>query len=271
MAHSAFLDRYLDRINYDGPPIDDRSDRTLSALHDSHLRTVPFENLDIIGGRSVSLDPDRTFEKVVERNRGGFCYELNGLFERLLSELGFETQLVSCRMKRTDGTFGREFDHMGVLVRLDDWLLADVGAGSFSRSPLPMNGKPVSGADGSFRVVHRTDDEYDVKGRSDDGWKTKYRFRTEPRTPNDFAEMCTYHQTNPESGFTQHVTCTKGTKTGRITLSTSSLTITTHGEKEKRSVSAPDERRRIVAEQFGMPVENVPERSFEFQPTEPSE
>ncbi len=268
MTRQTPIERYLDRIEYAGPPIDEPSERTLSALHESHLRTVPFENLDVIGGRPIELGPEAAFEKVVERRRGGFCYELNGLFEWLLSELGFETTLVSCRMRRNDGGFGPAFDHVAVLVHLDDWVLADVGAGIFARSPLPMNGTVRTGVEGSFRVVHRAGNEYVVETDDGDGWETKYRFTTEDRTLDEFAETCAYHQSSPESGFTKRFTCTRATPTGRITLSASSLTTTTNGRKRKRSVSAPGDRRQIVAERFGMPPEHVPERSFEFQPPE---
>src|SRR5262245_55915491 len=106
---------YLARIDYTGgraPTID-----TLRALHRAHLYTVPFENLDIHLGRAILLEERALFRKVVGERRGGFCYELNGLFAELLRFLGFEVSLLSACVGRVDGGFGPAFDHLTLLVR----------------------------------------------------------------------------------------------------------------------------------------------------------
>lgn len=69
---------YLDRINYAGPT--DVSLKTLSALQEAHLQNVPYENLDILAGKHLSLAPASLYDKIVVRHRGGYCFELNGLF-----------------------------------------------------------------------------------------------------------------------------------------------------------------------------------------------
>src|SRR5690242_11838717 len=94
---------YLDRIAYTGPLTPSLA--TLRALHLAHLRAVPFENLDIGLGRPIVLDDAALYEKIVVRQRGGFCYELNGLFARLLCELGFPVTLLSAGVKGGDGQF----------------------------------------------------------------------------------------------------------------------------------------------------------------------
>src|SRR5712671_3170173 len=116
---------YLQRINYAGSLAPDNE--TLRLLHLAHLRTVPFENLSIHTNDAIVLDDDALFEKIVVRRRGGFCYELNGLFAALLRELGFEVELVSAQVARTDGGFSPDFDHMALLVVRDERWLADVG------------------------------------------------------------------------------------------------------------------------------------------------
>ena len=83
---------YLERMAYDGPT--DPTEETLRRLHHAHLLAVPFENLDIHLDRPIVLDVDALFEKVVRRRRGGFCYELNGLFGWLLGELGFDATMI---------------------------------------------------------------------------------------------------------------------------------------------------------------------------------
>ena len=82
------LNDYLERIHYRGslePTLD-----TLKALHRAHLMAVPYENLDLHLGRSLPLDQMRAVEKIVTQGRGGWCYEMNGVFAWVLREMGFE-------------------------------------------------------------------------------------------------------------------------------------------------------------------------------------
>src|ERR1035438_1777154 len=130
------VDAYLHRIKYDGPR--EPSLAILRGLHRRHLRTVPFENLDIALGKPIELDPQLLYEKIVVRRRGGYCYELNGLFHDLLTGLGFNVCMLSAQVRREDGSFGPDFDHMLLKVTLDDAWLADVGFGDSFVAPLPL-------------------------------------------------------------------------------------------------------------------------------------
>ncbi|HJZ46080.1 MAG TPA: arylamine N-acetyltransferase [Roseiflexaceae bacterium] len=108
---------YLRRIGYNGTVAPTTA--TLRELHRAHLLAVPFENLDIHLGRPITLDQDALFDKVVTRRRGGFCYELNGLFAALLRAIGFQVTLLSAGVARAEGGFGPEFDHLTLLVTTD--------------------------------------------------------------------------------------------------------------------------------------------------------
>ena len=104
------VDAYLRRIGYCGSPRPTIG--TLRALHVAHLATVPFENLSIHLGEPIVLDVEALFEKIVTRRRGGFCYELNGLFGAMLQALGFDATMLSAVVIGASGEFGPEFDHM---------------------------------------------------------------------------------------------------------------------------------------------------------------
>ena len=108
------VDAYLHRINYRGSLA--ATAQTLRDLQTAHLLTVPFENLSIHSGELIILDDDALFEKIVLRRRGGFCYELNGLFAALLRELGFEVVMLSAGAANAQGIYGPDFDHMSLLV-----------------------------------------------------------------------------------------------------------------------------------------------------------
>jgi N-hydroxyarylamine O-acetyltransferase len=128
---------YLQRLHYTGLTVP--TAETLRALHQAHLLAVPFENLDIHLGRTIALDEGAFYRKIVERRRGGFCYELNGLFAALLRRLGFDVTLLSARVVGADGRFGPEFDHLTLLVQLEERWLADVGFGEGFREPLRLD------------------------------------------------------------------------------------------------------------------------------------
>src|SRR4051794_41870306 len=110
------LQAYFDRIHYQGERAPTAA--MLRELHRAHLLAVPFENLDIHLGRRIVLDEDALFDKIVRRRRGGFCYELNGLFALLLRQLGFDVTLLAAGVVRADGGFGPKFDHLTLLVRI---------------------------------------------------------------------------------------------------------------------------------------------------------
>ena len=109
---------YLNRINYHGGLMPNAE--TLCGLHTAHLLAVPFENLDIHLGRPIVLEEDALFDKIVTRRRGGFCYELNGLFAGLLRELGFDVTRLAAGVINSTGDFSPIFDHLTLMVTLDE-------------------------------------------------------------------------------------------------------------------------------------------------------
>lgn len=210
------VEEYLGRIGYDGPR--DATEETLRRLHVAHLLAVPFENLDIHLGRPIVLDLDRIFDKVVRGRRGGFCYELNGLFGWLLDALGFEVAMVSARVANERGELSQEFDHMALLVMLDSVWLADVGFGTSSREPLRLGASEAVTSDGVAYSVVRDGDGWLMVGREESGAKPQYRFAEVARRLDEFEDMCRYHQTSSESHFTRNGICSLATPDGRVTL-----------------------------------------------------
>lgn len=262
--------RYLARIGYTGPrePVLD----TLRALHKAHLRAVPFENLDIGLGRAIALDEAAVFDKIVARRRGGFCYELNGLFALLLRALGFRVTLLSARVRRRGAEpgpdYGPEFDHLALRVNLDEPWLADVGFGDAFLLPLRLDarGQQIDGAranpirarapEGAWRDCYRiarggplrTLQRRDWSG----AWQDQYRFTLTPRGWADFAGMCAYHQTAAESGFTRRRTCTLPTPTGRVTLSDNRLIVTADGARRESPLADDPAYTAALREHFGI-------------------
>jgi N-hydroxyarylamine O-acetyltransferase len=242
---------YLARIGFSGSarPTSD----TLRDLHVAHMRTVPFENLDISLGREIICDEQRFVDKIVDRRRGGFCYELNGAFAALLRELGFSVTLLSARVSREDGSASAEFDHMALRVDLEEPWLADVGFGDSFLEPLRL--KPEveqEQSSGRFRIVQVGDVMIMQRVRPAEFWKSLYRFTLTPRQLSDFEPRCQFQQTSPESHFTQQRICTLPTADGRITLSDLKLIRTIGERREERILASEHEWLSTLADLFGV-------------------
>jgi len=247
------IDAYLKRINYNGPR--DVSAETLRALQVAHLTSVPFENLSIHAGERIVLDEDALFTKIVEERRGGFCYECNGLFAGLLRAMGFDVAMLAAGVAQRDGGFGPIFDHMTLMVRLDERWLVDVGFGESFVEPLLLDTRAdqVQGTR-SFRLIDSEDHVVLLLRNENEDWQPQYRFTLQPYTFPDYEEMCRFHQTSSESHFTKNLVCSRATADGRITLSGMRL-ITTSGPqrlREEQTLSSSEEYDRVLREQFGV-------------------
>lgn len=244
---------YLDRIGYRGSLAP--TAETLRALQVAHLQTVPFENLSIHAAQPIVLDEEALFDKVVTRRRGGFCYELNGLFFTLLRALGFEVDRLSAGVTRMKGGFGPEFDHLTLKVRLAETWLADIGFGDSFREPLLLDER---GEQAQGDRVYRIDDDGDrliLWQRQGEGpWERQYRFSLQPHELAEYEEMCHYHQTSPESHFTLKRLCTLATPEGRVTLSGLRLITTRNGVRQERVLENEAEQAATLRELFGIVV-----------------
>ncbi len=244
---------YLARIGYRGPT--GPTAETLRQIHRAHMLSVPFENLDIGLGRRITLDPDAFVRKIVEERRGGFCYELNGAFATLLEALGFKVTLLSARVPRADGSETPEFDHLTLRVDLEEPWLADVGFGDFILEPLRLQvGLEQSQEAGRFRIEERGNDLLVQKGQGKE-WIEQYRFTLMPYCLADFAAMCDFHQTSPESPFTRKSICSLATADGRITLADRKLIETRNGTRQERILESDTERKRLLREIFGVALD----------------
>lgn len=242
---------YLDRIGYTGPltPTPD----VLRDLHRAHMFSVPFENLDIALGRKIVCDEGDFVRKIVERRRGGFCYELNGAFAGLLRTIGFEVTLLSARVPREDGSESPEFDHLTLKVDLDESWLADVGFGDSFLEPLQLRSGAEQLQDGwTYRVVDCDNSLCMERAERDGTWKRQYSFTLTPRSLNDFAAMCSYHQTSPESPFTRKSVCSMAIAGGRITVADRRLIFTRDGSRDERLLASDAEWRAALREHFNI-------------------
>lgn len=245
------IQSYLTRIDYRGttaPTIE-----TLRELHRAHLLTVPFENLDIHWRQRIVLDEEGLFDKIVNRRRGGFCFELNGLFAALLRELGFHVTLLSARTFEPDGRTSPEFDHLVLLVRLQERWLVDVGWGNFCIEPLRFDtdDEQTLGAR-AFRIARLEANHLYWMREPGADWEKEYIFTLHPRALKDFVPRCDYLQSAPESVFVRRRMCTRMTDRGRIILKDLQFAIVEDGVRIERDLADEREGLYVLRDQFGI-------------------
>lgn len=195
---------YLKRIGFQGvstcPSLE-----TLKCLHRSHLYSVPFESLSIHCKEPISLELPRLYEKIVQNHRGGFCYELNGLFQWLLQVLGFHTKIIAARVRnRFTQCYGPPLDHLIILVDLDgQQFLCDVGFGEGFLEPLAMKPEVEQVQEAGVFWLSLEGNTWVLERREISGEeRSLYKFNLEEKKLEDFSDMCLYQQTSPCSIFT---------------------------------------------------------------------
>jgi N-hydroxyarylamine O-acetyltransferase len=247
------LEKYLARLGV-GVAGRQPGETLLAELQLAHLIAVPFENLDVFHRRGVRTGIDWSLPKIVERSRGGWCFEVNGAFGWLLRQVGFEVDYVSCRVLNDDG-WGPEFDHCALVVRIDgqQWFV-DVGFGDCCMCPIPLvNGEH----DGIPRPVRcRIGPEgFVITERMLDGtWEDQLSGSFTPVTLDAFTPRCDYLQTTPGLSWSEKVFATRATAAegSRITLRAEVLrTRVGVGEFVEQPV-APDEWSGLLNEHFGL-------------------
>ncbi len=201
------LRAYFERIGWSGarePTLD-----TLGALLRAHNHNIPFENLDVLLGKTLTTRVEDAYEKIVNRRRGGWCYEQNGLFGWALSQIGFGVTRVAAAVMRAQRGPTSHATHLALLVSLPGdetrWLV-DVGFGGSLLRPIPLQ----EGTDyhAPFTIgLRQVDSDYwqfwEVAGEDE----FSFDFRDLPADERALSERCKYLQTSPESGFVQNLVC----------------------------------------------------------------
>jgi N-hydroxyarylamine O-acetyltransferase len=254
MVLSELASRYLDRI---GVVVSSRAADLglLTELQGAHLVSVPFENTDVFHRRGVRTDLDWSLPKIVDRRRGGWCFELNGGFGWLLESLGYRVDRVSCQVYGSEG-WGPPLDHCALVVHLDGerWLV-DVGFGDCCMVPVPITPGEHQGV--PRRVRFELDgDTFRLSELALDGeWVDTLQGRFEPRTLDDFTPRSDYLQTEPGLAWTEKPFATRATATdgSRVTLRGGLLRIRQGtGEYDDRPVNDPIEWADLLLEHFGL-------------------
>jgi N-hydroxyarylamine O-acetyltransferase len=245
---SAQLARYLARVGYGGdikPTL-----ATLRDLHRAHLLSIPYENLDIHLGVPLTLDPERMFAKLVDERRGGWCYEMNGVFASVLEAMGFDVRRVAGTVGRAAHGWRAQGNHLVLVVTLDRPWIVDVGFGDGFLAPLPLEPGTYSQSFLRYRVS-RDGPRWRVDNHAFGG-ADGFDFTLTRRTLDDFAVQCRELQTSPESGFVKTTVCERFTRDGLIMLRGATLKEVTAAGAKERVLESEDEYAATLRDRFGL-------------------
>lgn len=251
------LDAYFARIGYAGPRTPTLE--TLRALHALHPAAIPFEAIDVMLGRGVDLARAAVDAKLIGRGRGGYCYEHNSLFQRVLSAIGFEVESLLGRVRwlAPPGAPPRPRTHMALRVTLDGvpWL-ADVGfGGCVPTEPLRIDiADPQPTAHEPFRLFP-FGDALLIQAQLGARWTSLYELAPEPQLDVDFEPANWLSATHPAAHFRHRLLVARTTPEARHTLLDAQLTIRRRDGRMERRTLGPDELEQALHETFGLPVE----------------
>lgn len=242
------LPDYLRRINYNGETHRDLA--TLTALMSAQLQSVPFENTEVQAGRIPSLISEDIVNKIVTNNRGGYCYEVNGLFAMALTVLGFEWYFAGARPMFYPTR--RPKTHMVVVVIIDGKsYLCDTGFGGYGvREPLEVVDAHVSEQNGDRFRFELIEKEYVLSSLVNDEWAPQYGFALSPQEWIEFNLANHFNATHPGTIFTQKKLAVMQTPNGRKILVDDLLKIIDNGVLEEKNI----EYAKALQEHFNFSV-----------------
>ncbi|WP_336081694.1 arylamine N-acetyltransferase family protein [Thalassospira sp. CH_XMU1448-2] len=237
------LDAYFARIGYDGPR--EATLEVLQTLHALHPAVIPFEAIDVFNDTPISIAPDRVDQKLIHGGRGGYCFEQNGLFRRVLRSLGFKVEGLAGRVLwgYSEADMPRPRCHMANRVIIDGeaWL-ADVGLGGcVPTAPLMLDtAMPQVTPHDTYRVI-RGEHSYRTELERDGVWKAVHEVDIAPVGDIDYEVMNWYASDHPESGFCKTLMVARSAPFARFTLLNNRLTIRlVTGEEEQHTLSVGD-------------------------------
>ncbi len=250
-ADNFILENYFRRIAYNGKTQKDIS--TVSEIMRCQLFSVPFENLDVQAGKIVSLVPEEIVEKILVHNRGGYCYEVNGLFAMALQELGVPYIFVAARPMIYP--VRRPKTHMAIVAEVDGekWLI-DLGFGSNSiRKPMRLDVTDVEVQQDADRfMLSKTDEsKYRLKAFVEGEWVNQYEFDLYPQEWIDFVPANHLNSTHPDTIFVKKLIVVLQNPTGKVVLMGDTLKTVSNGITTKEFVS-PENRSAILSTHFGL-------------------
>jgi N-hydroxyarylamine O-acetyltransferase len=243
------LQAYFQRIGFAGEARPDLA--TLKALHRAHLAAIPYENFDVQFGRPLTTSAEEAFEKIVTRRRGGWCYEMNGLFGAMLDAVGFQVTRLAGGVRRSQVGEVMVGNHLVLKVELDGPWIADVGFGDGVVEPFPLREGPVD-ADGLACRLERLDGGWWRFHNHAFGGAPDFDFQETPADPALLAEKCLWLQEWPESPFRMNAVAQRRRPGDVLALRGRTLKHSRLEGVHERLIGSAEDYVAVLARDFGL-------------------
>ncbi|NTU53390.1 MAG: arylamine N-acetyltransferase [Chlorobiaceae bacterium] len=239
-ANSFDLESYFTRIGFSGNASADA--QTLKRMMCCQLFTVPFENLDVQAGMVPSLAPEELYAKIVERGRGGYCYEVNGIYAMALEVVGIPYRFVAARPMTY--AVRRPKTHMAIVASIDgeEWL-CDLGFGGYGlREPVNLRwlDRDIRQEDETFRLSMASERDYLLQSLVDERWKKLYEFNLCEQEWVDFEPANWLNATHPDSIFVQGLFIVQQHQSGKAVLNGNRFRYFSEGRVDESIISEKD-------------------------------
>lgn len=250
------LDAYLARIGWQGSC--EATFATLAGVLRAHMTHIPFENLDVLLGRAIRIDPDSVYAKLVVAHRGGYCFEHGILLQSALIHLRFQPVVHTARVILMRPRREAALTHMFLTVVVDNqrWVL-DPGFGGLAPVvPVPLTAADVRDGSDVHRMVdygHEWVLEVELKG----AWTPLWSSTLEPAEPVDFVMANHFVSTFPVSPFVTTLMLRAITPRGRVSVANRAVTRRHEGREEKQVIESRAELRALLYEDFGFDLPEV--------------
>jgi N-hydroxyarylamine O-acetyltransferase len=251
------LDSYFERIGYIGSA--EANEDTLRDIHMAHTLNVPFENLDVFYRRPILLDGTSLYKKIVKERRGGYCFEMNGIFSLVLQAMGFKVTNLLAKVTM-DGIHYTTKTHQAILVETggNRWL-ADVGFGNEGIiAPLILEELTEQKQFAhTYRLIAHSTFGYVLQKRNEAGYHPLYAFTLEECSPEDFLMSNHFTSTFPDSFFLTMRMCTMPTKDGRITLTDNHFKVVDKNAVSEIPIAGDYEFNAVLKEHFSLDLDLI--------------
>ncbi|WP_282875951.1 arylamine N-acetyltransferase family protein [Pseudomonas peli] len=252
---------YLQHLGTHAPLRVDRA--ILDRLIAAQMQRVPFENIDVLLQRPILLDADAVFAKVIERGRGGYCFEINSLFARLLLSFGYPVSLLSARVRRGLPCDASTTMLSHLLLRVEvstDSFIVDIGFGG----PTPPCALPLLERAGltdcpyQLQPPSQEDPFYQLQALQNGKWQTMYQFNLQPQPWVDYIALNWYTSTHPNSLFLSTLMCARSTSDQRLSLFNCDFSRRyADGRIEQQSIDSTTKLIELLHHEFGLKLDPV--------------
>lgn len=260
MLRSEMVDDYLRTLNLDDCELDFEF---LKEVVGRHVATFAFSSVGCRLGEDMPLDCESLFSRIIDRRRGGYCFEQNGLFYEVLDELGFSPELYLARIIYDQDTHPGLTHRISVIQYDGQRYVLDVGFGPLGpRVPVLMSASETRDNDRVFRVEEIRPGEYHMQVIKDGDFFSLYRFELARYGQADCELGHFYSHRHPDAAFVNHLVVSRILVGETRSLRDLEYLVVTDSEKQTTQIGDSEQLKQVLVAELGVQVSDAESRQL---------